>query len=166
MSIKDSKKFAKTNGWGFVTFGHHPLPYEKTSAERPTLSAYAGFEGNSITNWFTWPSRFWAVGPSMLELCSTPAAAVQLQPPHAPTMTPPSPTIARAHSRLFSKWRTIWLPSGSSVRKRSNKRKRRPPRKNHCRFSPIGTSEERILTFRFSRHKRSLFKMNEMMSTF
>ena len=31
------------------------------------LSASAGFEGNSITNWFTWPSRFWAVGPSMLE---------------------------------------------------------------------------------------------------
>jgi NodT family efflux transporter outer membrane factor (OMF) lipoprotein len=31
------------------------------------LSATAGFEGNSITNWFTWPSRFWAVGPSALE---------------------------------------------------------------------------------------------------
>jgi NodT family efflux transporter outer membrane factor (OMF) lipoprotein len=31
------------------------------------LSASAGLEGDSITNWFTWPSRFWAVGPSMLE---------------------------------------------------------------------------------------------------
>jgi NodT family efflux transporter outer membrane factor (OMF) lipoprotein len=31
------------------------------------LSATGGFEGNSINNWFTWPSRFWAVGPSMLE---------------------------------------------------------------------------------------------------
>jgi NodT family efflux transporter outer membrane factor (OMF) lipoprotein len=31
------------------------------------LSASAGFEGDSITNWFTWPSRFWAAGPSMLE---------------------------------------------------------------------------------------------------
>jgi NodT family efflux transporter outer membrane factor (OMF) lipoprotein len=31
------------------------------------LSATAGFEGNSISNWFTWPSRFWAVGPSALE---------------------------------------------------------------------------------------------------
>ncbi|HXP40933.1 MAG TPA: efflux transporter outer membrane subunit [Candidatus Acidoferrales bacterium] len=31
------------------------------------LSASAGFEGDSITNWFTWPSRFWAVGPSALE---------------------------------------------------------------------------------------------------
>jgi NodT family efflux transporter outer membrane factor (OMF) lipoprotein len=32
-----------------------------------SLSATAGLEGNSITNWFTWPSRFWAVGPSALE---------------------------------------------------------------------------------------------------
>jgi len=31
------------------------------------LSASAGFEGDSITNWFNWPSRFWAVGPSALE---------------------------------------------------------------------------------------------------
>jgi NodT family efflux transporter outer membrane factor (OMF) lipoprotein len=31
------------------------------------LGGEAGFEGTSITNWFTWPSRFWAVGPSMLE---------------------------------------------------------------------------------------------------
>ena len=31
------------------------------------LSASAGFEGDSITNWFDWPSRFWAVGPSALE---------------------------------------------------------------------------------------------------
>jgi hypothetical protein len=35
MSIKDSKRFAQTNGWGFFTFGHHPMPYDKTSAERP-----------------------------------------------------------------------------------------------------------------------------------
>src|ERR1700693_372783 len=31
------------------------------------LSATGGLEGNSIVNWFTWPSRFWAVGPSMLQ---------------------------------------------------------------------------------------------------
>ena len=35
MSIKDSKRFANTNNWGFFTFGHHPMPYDKTSAERP-----------------------------------------------------------------------------------------------------------------------------------
>jgi NodT family efflux transporter outer membrane factor (OMF) lipoprotein len=31
------------------------------------LNATGGFEGDSITNWFTWPSRFWAVGPSAVE---------------------------------------------------------------------------------------------------
>jgi hypothetical protein len=35
MSIKDSKRFAKTNGWGYFSFGHHPMPYEKTAAEKP-----------------------------------------------------------------------------------------------------------------------------------
>lgn len=35
----------------------------------PTLSfnALLGLEGNSITNCFNWPSRFWAVGPSVAE---------------------------------------------------------------------------------------------------
>lgn len=32
-----------------------------------TLGASAGFEGDSITNWLIWPSRFWAVGPQMAE---------------------------------------------------------------------------------------------------
>lgn len=31
------------------------------------LSAEAGFGNSSITNWFTWPSRFWSVGPSLAE---------------------------------------------------------------------------------------------------
>jgi NodT family efflux transporter outer membrane factor (OMF) lipoprotein len=31
------------------------------------LSATGGLEGTSIVNWFTWPSRFWAVGPSMMQ---------------------------------------------------------------------------------------------------
>ena len=35
MTVKDSQKFAKTNGWGFFTFGHHPLPYEEWAAEAP-----------------------------------------------------------------------------------------------------------------------------------
>jgi len=32
-----------------------------------TLSATAGLESSSIVNWFTWPSRFWSVGPQMAE---------------------------------------------------------------------------------------------------
>ena len=33
VTVKDSKRFAKTNGWGFFNFGHHPLPYAETAAE-------------------------------------------------------------------------------------------------------------------------------------
>lgn len=32
-----------------------------------SLSGLAGMEGTSASNWFTWPSRFWAVGPSASE---------------------------------------------------------------------------------------------------
>jgi NodT family efflux transporter outer membrane factor (OMF) lipoprotein len=31
------------------------------------LGASAGFQGQSITDWLNWPSRFWAVGPSVLQ---------------------------------------------------------------------------------------------------
>ncbi len=31
------------------------------------LNAAAGFEGAGITSWLNWPSRFWAVGPSVLQ---------------------------------------------------------------------------------------------------
>ncbi len=32
-----------------------------------SLSASAGFQGTSALNWFNWPSRFWAVGPTFSE---------------------------------------------------------------------------------------------------
>ncbi len=32
-----------------------------------SLSALAGFQGTSALNWLNWPSRFWAVGPSLSE---------------------------------------------------------------------------------------------------
>jgi NodT family efflux transporter outer membrane factor (OMF) lipoprotein len=32
-----------------------------------SLSALAGMQGTSALNWFTWPSRFWAVGPTFSE---------------------------------------------------------------------------------------------------
>jgi NodT family efflux transporter outer membrane factor (OMF) lipoprotein len=31
------------------------------------ISASGGFQAGSIVDWFAWPSRFWAVGPQMLE---------------------------------------------------------------------------------------------------
>lgn len=32
-TVKDSKRFPKSNGWGFFTFGHHPMPYDQTASE-------------------------------------------------------------------------------------------------------------------------------------
>ena len=32
-----------------------------------TLSASAGLESSSFTQWFTWPSRFWSIGPTLSE---------------------------------------------------------------------------------------------------
>jgi len=39
------------------------------AAYYPTLNiaAVAGLEGSSVLNWFNWPSRFWAVGPTLSE---------------------------------------------------------------------------------------------------
>ena len=54
MSIKDSKRFAKTNGWGFFTFGHHPMPYEKTSAERPVSECAGCHIANVAATDMTW----------------------------------------------------------------------------------------------------------------
>ena len=31
------------------------------------ISATGGLQAGSIVNWFTWPSRYWAVGPQMLQ---------------------------------------------------------------------------------------------------
>jgi hypothetical protein len=54
MSIKDSKRFAKTNGWGFFTFGHHPLPYDKVSAERPVTECAGCHLANVAATDMTW----------------------------------------------------------------------------------------------------------------
>ena len=35
ISVKDSKRFADTNDWGFFNFGHHAPPYAKTAAAAP-----------------------------------------------------------------------------------------------------------------------------------
>jgi hypothetical protein len=31
--VKDSRRFGKTNNWGFFTFGHHAQPYDATAKE-------------------------------------------------------------------------------------------------------------------------------------
>jgi hypothetical protein len=54
VSVKDSKKFANSNGWGFFTFGHHPLPYNKTSAERPLAECAGCHLANVAKTDMTW----------------------------------------------------------------------------------------------------------------
>jgi hypothetical protein len=54
MSVKDSKRFAATNGWGFFTFGHHPLPYNPTSAERPVTECAGCHIANVANTDMTW----------------------------------------------------------------------------------------------------------------
>jgi len=46
VTVKDSKRFAETNNWGFFTFGHHPLPY----ADRAKESSAAECAGCHIAN--------------------------------------------------------------------------------------------------------------------
>ena len=35
ISVKDSKRFANTNNWGFFNFGHHAPPYAKSAPAAP-----------------------------------------------------------------------------------------------------------------------------------
>ena len=54
MTVKDSKRFARTNNWGFFTFGHHPLPYDPTSAERPATECAGCHIANVANTDMTW----------------------------------------------------------------------------------------------------------------
>ena len=53
-SVKDSKRFAKTNGWGFFTFGHHPLPYDETAAEKSKAECAGCHIANVAKTDMTW----------------------------------------------------------------------------------------------------------------
>ncbi len=54
VSVKDAKKFAKTNGWGYFTFGHHPLPYEETAAESSVAECAGCHLANVAKTDMTW----------------------------------------------------------------------------------------------------------------
>jgi len=53
-SVKDSKRFAATNGWGYFTFGHHPLPYEETAKESPVTECAGCHLANVAKTDMTW----------------------------------------------------------------------------------------------------------------
>ena len=53
-SVKDTKRFAKTNGWGYFTFGHHPRPYQQTAEEAPATecaSCHQSFVAKTDMTW-------------------------------------------------------------------------------------------------------------------
>ena len=54
LTVKDSKRFAKTNGWGFFTYGHHPLPYAKTAAESSVTECAGCHIANVAKTDMTW----------------------------------------------------------------------------------------------------------------
>ena len=53
-TVKDSKRFAKTNGWGFFTFGHHPLPYDKVATEKAVTECAGCHIANVAATDMTW----------------------------------------------------------------------------------------------------------------
>jgi hypothetical protein len=54
VTVKDSKRFAKTNGWGFFTFGHHPEPCDKTAAEKSVTECAGCHIANVAKTDMTW----------------------------------------------------------------------------------------------------------------
>jgi hypothetical protein len=53
-TVKDSKRFPKTNGWGFFNFGHHPEPYAATAAESPVDTCAGCHAANVAKTDMTW----------------------------------------------------------------------------------------------------------------
>jgi hypothetical protein len=53
-SVKDSKRYARTNGWGFFTFGHHPIPYDQTASEKPVSECAGCHLANVAKTDMTW----------------------------------------------------------------------------------------------------------------
>ena len=54
VTVKDSKRFASTNGWGFFNFGHHPLPYAESAKEASAAecaSCHAAFVAKTDMTW-------------------------------------------------------------------------------------------------------------------
>ncbi|NJO31893.1 MAG: cytochrome P460 family protein [Rhodospirillales bacterium] len=47
MMVKDTKRFADNNGWGFFNFGHHEPPYAEKAAAAPTENCAACHTANA-----------------------------------------------------------------------------------------------------------------------
>jgi hypothetical protein len=54
VTVKDSKRFAKTNNWGFFSFGHHPEPADQTAAEKSVAECAGCHIANVAQTDMTW----------------------------------------------------------------------------------------------------------------
>jgi Cytochrome P460 len=54
VTVKDSKRFPNSNGWGFFTFGHHPEPYAATAAESSVAECAGCHIANVAKTDMTW----------------------------------------------------------------------------------------------------------------
>jgi hypothetical protein len=54
VTVKDSKRFSKTNGWGFFTFGHHPEPCDKIAEEKSATECAGCHIANVAKTDMTW----------------------------------------------------------------------------------------------------------------
>jgi hypothetical protein len=54
VTVKDSKRFAKTNNWGFFNFGHHAWPLADTAAEASVAECAGCHIANVAKTDMTW----------------------------------------------------------------------------------------------------------------
>lgn len=54
VTVKDSKRFAKTGKWGFFNFGHHALPYEASAKEAPEAECAGCHKVGAAKTDMTW----------------------------------------------------------------------------------------------------------------
>ena len=54
VTVKDSKRFAKTNNWGFFNFGHHAWPLAETSTEASAAECAGCHIANVADTDMTW----------------------------------------------------------------------------------------------------------------
>lgn len=54
VTVKDSKRFAQTNGWGFFNYGHHAWPLAETSTEASAAECAGCHIANVAQTDMTW----------------------------------------------------------------------------------------------------------------
>jgi outer membrane protein TolC len=120
------------------------------------LSATAGFEGDSITDWFTWPSRFWAVDPAMLQ---TIFDGGRRRATSQGALANYDATVAGYRHTALTAFQEV-EDNLAALRildqKRSSKRWQPGRHRSLCRFLPTATSEEPTPTFKSSPRRPSL----------